>query len=80
MYTYVSERVICLVHYNYIPRSFYFFVGAHEDLKREKRRSVNKIKKDTASPLSHQMMDSSNCFSFKQVFAPIVKNVSAHLK
>ena len=33
------------------------------------------LRKDTVSPLSHQMMASSNCFNFKQVFAPSEKNV-----
>ena len=28
------------------------------------------LRKDTASPLSHQMMASSNCFNFKQALAP----------
>ena len=37
------------------------------------------LRKDTASPLSHQMMASSNCFNFTQAFAP-GENSSTHLK
>ena len=38
------------------------------------------LRKDTVRPLSHQMMDSWNCFNFKQVFAPSEKKKSTRLK
>ena len=38
------------------------------------------LRKDTVSPLSHQMMASWNCFNFKQVFAPSEKKESTRLK